>query len=120
MSTSKALLIICRHSSWQASSAAGLEFALTAAAFEVPVCLVLLADAVLQLLPNQDGAPLQMKTYAKQIPALELYGITQVYAEVEALARYGLHVADCEIPVQALAAHELAALVANSHHCLVF
>jgi hypothetical protein len=29
-------------------------------------------------------------------------------------------VADCEIPVQALAAHELAALVANSHHCLVF
>jgi tRNA 2-thiouridine synthesizing protein C len=114
------LLLIARHSAWHMSSAAALEVALTAGVFDQQVVLVLLEDAVLQLMPEQNGQALALKTYANQLPALELYGITQVYVDSTALDHYGLNVQDCQIPVQVLPTGLLAELLASSRTVLVF
>jgi tRNA 2-thiouridine synthesizing protein C len=118
--TSPVLLLIARRSAWCASSAAALEVALTAGVFDQQVVLVLLEEAVLQLLPAQNGQVLGLKTYANQLPALELYGITQVYVDGAALQHYGLSLQDCQIPVQVLATGLLAELLASSRTVLVF
>lgn len=114
------LLIVCRHSAWQASSAAALEVALTGGVFELPVTLVLLDEAVLQLKPGQDGAVLALKACAKQLPALELFGVTQVYADSAAAARFSVELGTAELPVQPFAPAQLAALVAGHRSVLVF
>jgi len=118
--SSRGLLVICRKSAWQASSAAALELAMTAGVFEVPVSLLLLGEAVLQLLPNQQGTPLQLKSVARQLPVLELCGVGEILADAEALARYAIAVESCEVSVHALPPAELADLLARQHNVLVF
>ncbi len=118
--SSRGLLVICRKSAWQASSAAALELAMSAGVFEVPVSLLLLGEAVLQLLPNQQGTPLQLKSVARQLPVLELCGVSEILADAEALSRYAIAVGSCEVPVHALPPAELAALLARQHNVLVF
>jgi tRNA 2-thiouridine synthesizing protein C len=118
--SSRGLLVICRKSAWQASSAAALELAMTAGVFEVPVSLLLLGEAVLQLLPNQQGMPLQLKSVARQLPVLELCGVGEILADAEALARYAIAVESCEVSIHALPPAELADLLARQHNVLVF
>src|SRR5688572_30287750 len=91
-------LFICRHSAWSSQAAACLETVLTAGVFEQDAALILEGDGVLLLLPGQDGSELQQKTLAKQLPALELYGITQVYVEYAAAKERGLSLDDFVLP----------------------
>ncbi len=119
-SSAPQLLFICRQSGWTSSAAACLETALTAGVFEQHPALVLLGDAVTQLLPDQSGETIGMKTLAHQLPALELYGIQTVYVDAAALTMRGLGDAELTIPVQRLQPGQLADLVAAARTTLVF
>lgn len=114
------LLFISRHSAWTAAAAACMETALTAGVFEQHPALVLLDDAVTQLLPEQNGEVFGMKTLANQLPALELYGVETVYVDAAALTARGLDNAELLIPVQRLQPQQLADLIAVARTTLVF
>jgi tRNA 2-thiouridine synthesizing protein C len=114
------LVFIARRSGWTAAAAACLETTLIAGVFEMQPVLVLLDDAVTQLLPEQNGETLGLKTLARQFPALELYGIDTVYVDEVALQERGLADADLLIPVKRLHTGQLATLVAAAATTLVF
>lgn len=113
-------LLICRQAAWSGETGAFLEIALTAGVFEQHPVLVLLEAAVTLLLPDQHGEMIGMKTLARQIPALELYDISEVLVDSSALAHYGLDPARLPIPVQFLQPGQLAALIATAQHTMVF
>lgn len=113
-------LLICRHAAWSSDMAACLEMALTAGVFERQPILVLADAAVTLLLPGQDGESNGLKTLAKQVPAFELYGIDQVYADAAALAAHGIDAATLEHGIKPLPAGRLAALMATAASVLVF
>jgi tRNA 2-thiouridine synthesizing protein C len=117
---SPAFLFICRHSAWSSQAAACLETVLTAGVFEQDAALVLDGDGVLQLLPGQDGSGLRQKTLANQLPALELYGITQIYVEYSAVHERGLSLDDFVLPAVPLQQGQLRDMIAASQHVLVF
>ena len=114
------LLVICRHVAWSADMAACLEMTLTAGVFEQRPVLVLADAAVTLLLPGQDGEPYGLKTLAKQVPAFELYGIDQVYADAAALIAHGIDAATLEHGIKPLPAERLAELMATTATVLVF
>ena len=72
------------------------------------------------MLPGQDGTVLQQKTLANQLPALELYGITQVYVEYAAAKERGLSLDDFVLPAVPLQAGQLRTMIASCKHVLVF
>ncbi len=113
-------LLICRHSAWTSAAAACLETLLTAGVFEQRPVLVLLDAAVTLLIADQHGEVIHSKTLARQMPALELYGIETVYADPAALLAYGVNTTELVLPIQLLAANQLAGLVAAASTALVF
>jgi len=113
-------LLICRHGAWTMAAATCMELTLTAGVFEQKPVLVLLDAAVTLLLPNQNGESSGLKTLAKQIPALELYGIEHVHVEAAALIAHGIDAAALDAGVKPLAPGALAALVAAAGAVLVF
>lgn len=119
-STAPQLLLICRHGGWTARAAACFETLLTAGVYEQDAALVLLQDAVTVLLPDQQAEPERPKTLAQQLPALELYGIKQVFVEAPALASCRVDTDALPIPVTVLAKDQLAALVQSARSTLVF
>jgi len=116
----RACLFVCRHSAWTSEAAACVETLLTAGVFEQQPVLVLMDAAVTLLLPDQNGAPIHAKTLARQLPALELYGIDTVYADAAALTAYGVNTEQLPLPVQTLQSGQLATLVASAAITLVF
>ncbi|MAT93985.1 MAG: sulfurtransferase complex subunit TusC [Halioglobus sp.] len=118
---SKRLLFVMRHAPYGAGPArAGLDAALAAAAFDQPVDLLFMGDGVLQLLPQQDGAALGVKTRGKQLAALPLYDIEHVYVDAQAAARYALDVTQAPLPAQALDADGMAQLLQDCDLLLGF
>lgn len=88
--SSRRFLFLVSCSPWQPRAQALLDLLMTTAVLDQEVHLCFWGDGVLHLLQQQDGDSLQLKTLARQLPALELYGVTHVYAEREALRRHGL------------------------------
>jgi tRNA 2-thiouridine synthesizing protein C len=111
MSARRRFLFLCSLSPWQARSQAALDLLMTTAVLGQDVHLCFQGEGVLQLVPEQDGAALGLKTLAQQLPALDLYGDIQCYAEHAALQRYGLALEDLVVPVTVLNDVEFAALV---------
>lgn len=79
-----------------------LDQLLTTAAFDQSVSLLFMDDGVFQLKSGQNSEFMTMRNTAAMFLSLELYGITQVYVEVESLTTRGLAQDDLIMPVQAL------------------
>lgn len=79
-----------------------LDQLLTTAAFDQSVSLLFMDDGVFQLKSDQNSAFMIMRNTAAMFLSLELYGITQVYVEIESLTTRGLAQDDLIMPVQAL------------------
>jgi len=118
MNTTLALLMICRRSGYTASAC--LETTLTAGVYEQHTALVLLDEAVTLLVTDQQTNEVQPKNVAQQLAALDLYGIDIVYADAGALACYGVGADSVPIAVKQLQPGELACLVADARHTVVF
>jgi tRNA 2-thiouridine synthesizing protein C len=113
MNAQRRFLFLCSLSPWQARAQAALDLLMTTAVLGQDVHLCFHGEGVLQLVPEQEGAVLGLKTLAQQLPALDLYGDINCYAERAALERYGLTPPDLVLPVTLLDTAELAALVRN-------
>lgn len=109
----KRFLLVCRRPPYGSSLAReALDVALAAAAFDQPVALLFLGDGVLQLLPAQAAEAIGQKALDKQLGALPLYDVNDIYADAEALQARQLDDAALALPVQRLTPPEIAALFA--------
>jgi sulfur relay protein TusC/DsrF len=105
------ILFLVSADPWHARARAALDFVMTAAVLDQEVHLCFWGDAVAHLLPEQDGAGLGLKTLAQQLPALELYGIMNVYAERAMFDRLGMNTHDLSLPVVLIDRSELQLLL---------
>lgn len=111
---SKSILIICRSAPYSSSSARdALDMALAGAVFEQPVSLLLLDDAVLQLLPGQRSSAIQAKNPNAMLGALPMYDIEHIYTSLGSLALHGLHANSLEPTPTVLDAEELKHFIAR-------
>jgi tRNA 2-thiouridine synthesizing protein C len=109
-----AVLIICRQPPYASSAARDtVDVALGCALFELPVSLLLLDDAVLQLLPNQDSHRIGQKSVSAMLSALPLYDIDQIYTSTHSLALHGLEATRLEPVPTVLDQDEVRALLAR-------
>lgn len=113
MSQRRSFLFLISASPWQKTAAGAMDLLMTAAVLDQDVHLCFRGNGVLHLVKDQDGTALNLKTLAQQLPALELYGVTQYYAEGEALVRHGLQADDLSLAVTVLDSESLAALVSS-------
>lgn len=114
-------LVILRHTPYGSSLAkASIDVAFAAAAFEQPVDLLFLGDGVLQLHPDQDSHPIGVKTIGRQLAALPLYGISRVYVDSEAVARYKLDLSRAPVDSIALDSDGVHHLLQRYDHLLSF
>lgn len=115
------VLLISTRSPWSNSSAAaGADLLMTAAVFEQPTRIVFCGDGVWQLLANQDGDELKIKTLSRIFPAFELYDIRHVHVSESAMRERGLSSADLVVETTALGDEALRALIDGSKAVFVF
>ncbi len=115
------VLFIATRSPWSGSSAAaGADLLMTTAVFEQPVRVVFCGDGVWQLLADQNGDALKMKTLSRIFPAFELYDIRHVQVSDSALRERGLTKSDLVIEASAASDGEIRALIAGSKSVFVF
>lgn len=97
-----------------------LELALTAAAFDQEVSIVFMGDGVCQLLANQDTGQIGIRNFAPTFRTFEDYGIRQVYAEKEALTRYGVGTDDLLIDIELIDTGALSRMMTKQDIILHF
>lgn len=97
-----------------------LEVVLIAAAFEQEVSLAFVDDGVYQLKKGMATKAIDTKNFSPTYRALEDYDIDKLYVEAESLAARGLTADDLVVPVQVVAARELAALMEQQDVVLSF
>ena len=120
-SSKKSWLFLTTKSPWTSSNAAAcLDMVMTAAIFDQKVKLVFCNDGVYQLLNSQDGSSCGMKTLAQQIPAMDLYGVDQIYVDQSSLLQRGLQERDLIQAVTLLPYAQMQSMIAESHVVLVF
>ena len=113
--SAKRFLIVCRPPPYGASFAReALDMALACAAFDQRVALLFLGDGVLQLASGQHPEPIGQKPLDKQLGALPLYDVDELYAEADAFAARGLSADTSALPVRLLDAAAITALL-NEH-----
>lgn len=88
-----------------------LDIVLTAAAFDQPVSILLLDDAVFHLKHGQSPEKLALKDTAAIFKALEIYDVTEIYIEQESLQERGLKTTDLCLPIRLVARNVVAGLV---------
>ena len=107
--------IICRSAPLADQRATELaEMLVTAAAFALPCQVFFIGDGVLQLVgrePEGSRGPRQL------LAPLPDYGVSDIFADQQALENYDLALDDLLLPVTALSAPELASQLAGSRHC---
>ena len=115
---STAVLVILSHAPYgDQRCREGLDIALTAAAFEQPVTLLLTHDAVNLLRKPQQPDALGQKNLASLMAALPMYDIERIYADKEACADVGLNNTNCA-HAEPLDAQAIATLI-REHHWVV-
>lgn len=93
---------------------------LVAATFGLGVSVLFQDDGVWQLLPRQDGKPLERRTLGAQLQALELYEVRGLYVDAASLAERGLEPGQLALPATVLDAPALATLIADHDLVLRF
>jgi len=117
----KKYLVIMQQAPYANSqSLEALELALALAAFAQPVTLLFMGAGVLQLLTAQKSDLIFHKTFTQAYTGLNLFEITAVYMEQQALQKYQLTATDLSISPEPLAADQIAALIAKHDIVLSF
>jgi len=117
----KNTLVVIRHSPYGSGLArAAVDAALAMAAFEQPVKVLFLGDGVLQLFPSQDSQRIGLKNIGRLLASFPLYGIEQVYADAQALRRYGMDPLTAPVNTLPLEDDAVRALLCDHDHLLGF
>lgn len=119
MSTERpATLVISRHPPGHSLARSALDTTLALATFDMPVTLLLLEDAVLQLVPDQDCSDLGVRNLSRLLDSLPLYDVEVVHVDAEAAARHGLRASALPDYVRLVDASEQQALLLGHRHLL--
>lgn len=109
---SRSCLIVSRSAPYGSSAARDtLDVALTCAVFEMPVTILLLDDAVLQLLKNQTPDPIHQKNLNAIQQSLPLYDIERICVSRKALEARGVSDDQLILPVERVDAPEIQTLL---------
>lgn len=99
----KRILIICRQPPYGSSYAKeALDVALATSVFEQTLALLFLGDGVCQLLGDQDSSAIGSKNISKQLSALPLYDVKEVYVDGHALEQRLISVDSLVLPAKLL------------------
>lgn len=112
MSTKKTLFIQHQAPYGNESAQEQLDALLVCATFGQEVSVLFQDDGVWQLQPHQSGDAIGKRTLAAQLQILPLYDIQRLYVDTASLKERGLDTENLLLPVQALDATALQALVA--------
>ncbi|MDD5579664.1 MAG: sulfurtransferase complex subunit TusC [Methylobacter sp.] len=88
-----------------------LDIIMTTAAFDQPVSILLLDDAVFQLKKGQQPENIGLKDTAAIFKALEIVEVKDIYIETESLQERGLNPGDLCLPVHGLSRKDVARLM---------
>jgi len=114
-------LLVLNRSPYAGSLArAGLDAALAYAAFDQPVSVLFAGAGVLQLAPDQAPGAIGRKSLRRLIDSMPLYDLEAVYADGEALARFGLDADALPAFVTVLAPDGQRSLQGRHDHLLAF
>lgn len=118
---SKKIGITLRHAPYgNTLSQEALDATLAMGLFGQEITLIFLADGVFQLLKLQDTAAIHQKTISKQITALELYDIDQVFVCSDSLAARGITTDSLCIDVTSIRASEIKRILHEQDTLLSF
>lgn len=119
--TQKQFLIVCRRPPYGESFAReALDAAMAAAAFDQRVAILFLGSGVTQLFKQQSSATIAQKSLEKQLSALPLYDVNEIYVDAEALHQYHVSANDLSLPATPLNCDAIAALIARADIALNF
>jgi len=114
----KFLFILNRPLYQGAQTRESLDQIMVVAAFEQPVAVLFLDDAVFQLSNNQASEAIQSPNISKILHALPLYDITQLFVEDESLNERGLSKESLILPVDTVRRDQFASFL-NQYHQVV-
>ncbi|RDE24705.1 sulfurtransferase complex subunit TusC [Motiliproteus coralliicola] len=115
------LLLVLRHGPYGGLNAReGLDAALTAAAFEVPLSLLFLNDGIYLLQSDQQPGQLPAKDLSKTVPALAMYDIERLYVRSRDLEQRGMKPEQLVVEVEVLDDEQAANLFHQHRHILSF
>lgn len=118
---SKKILFINRHAPYgQSLARESLDALLASAAYDQDISVLFCDDGVFQLIKDQNAEAIEQKTLASTLPALELYDITQVFAQESALQQRGINTSDLVIPTTLLSNDQINDLKQQQHSILSF
>ena len=117
----QSLLLISRSSPWSGLGAREvLDIALAGGAFDLPISLLFLDDAVLQLRTEQQASALQQKDLQANLKALPMFGIEQLYACGHSLQQRAINPNNLCLEVQVLDEIELRTLIDQHDQVITF
>lgn len=117
----KSLLLVFRRGPYgRGLTRGGYDVALAAAAFEQPVSVLFMDDAVWQLLPGQSPGRIDAKSIESTLASLPLYDIETLYVEASSLEQRGLKPDELVDGVTPLDADQLRDVIKAHHQALVF
>ncbi len=114
----KFLFILNRPPYQGAQTRESLDQLMVVAAFEQPVAVLFVDDAVFQLSNNQASEAIQSPNIGKILQALPLYDINQLFVEQESLIERGLTVDDLLLPLETIQRNQFSALL-NQYHQVI-
>lgn len=121
MGESKSFLVVNRRSPYGSNFAKeALDAALMAAVFNQQTSILFMDDGVLQLLSGQAPADIGAKNCSATLPMLEMYEITDIYVDRDALQQRGLSEQDLLIRCQLLDASAITELLERQDIILNF
>lgn len=110
------ILFLLRQPPYASSHAVeALEAVLVAGVFDQAVSVLFADDGVWQLLRDQDGDALEMRTVGRVATALPQYDVNDIYVCAESMRQRGLVPDDLVVPVTLLDSVGQQALLASQH-----
>lgn len=95
-----------------------LDALLASSAYNQDISVLFSGDGVFQLTKAQQASNIEQKGISSTLPALEMYDITQVYAQASALETRGLKIDQLAIEVTLLTDNEIGTLT-QSQDCIL-
>lgn len=118
--TQQTMLFLCRQAPYGSTRMTGaLDMLLTAAAFDQKVILVFTAEGVFNLLREQQAEALGLKQTSKALSALELYGVSEVLVDADALSQQGLSEDELLLPVRQIDSSEIQRLISAADQVFI-
>jgi tRNA 2-thiouridine synthesizing protein C len=117
----KRILIVCRKAPYGNSLAReALDIALATSVFDQTLALLFMGDGVWQLMPGQDSMGIPNKNHSKQLSALPLYDVNDIYIDSEALAHRKLDADTLILPAKPLATKDIGQFIDSFDTVLSF